>query len=175
MTVKDRSTCSTAGITWLPKCVLLTLMWHLFWQVNVIFLVVTMYKMVKHSTSMKPDSSRIGGIRWGRRGGVTLVDKEAELWLLAVRVCVCVCWAGGVGRKIICTITAFAYLLKFQKQLLTYTFIWFSPLLNPTRPVIFPLDFISVRRWCLFSSFYDFCICSTLGYIAFFFFFFISS
>uniref|UniRef100_A0AAX7T3M3 Uncharacterized protein n=1 Tax=Astatotilapia calliptera TaxID=8154 RepID=A0AAX7T3M3_ASTCA len=32
--------------------------------VNVIFLVVTMYKMVKHSTSMKPDSSRIGGIRF---------------------------------------------------------------------------------------------------------------
>ncbi|KAJ0058705.1 hypothetical protein NL108_000400, partial [Boleophthalmus pectinirostris] len=31
--------------------------------VNVIFLVVTMYKMVKHSTSMKPDSSRLGGIR----------------------------------------------------------------------------------------------------------------
>uniref|UniRef100_A0A3Q1HQ29 Uncharacterized protein n=1 Tax=Anabas testudineus TaxID=64144 RepID=A0A3Q1HQ29_ANATE len=30
--------------------------------VNVIFLVVTMYKMVKHSTSMKPDSSRLGGI-----------------------------------------------------------------------------------------------------------------
>lgn len=98
MTVKDRSTCSTAGITWLPKCVLLTLMWHLFWQVNVIFLVVTMYKMVKHSTSMKPDSSRIGGIRWGRRGGATLVDKEAELWLLAVRVCVCLL-SGGSGKK----------------------------------------------------------------------------
>uniref|UniRef100_A0A667Z2J6 Si:ch1073-186i23.1 n=1 Tax=Myripristis murdjan TaxID=586833 RepID=A0A667Z2J6_9TELE len=32
-------------------------------MLNVIFLVVTMYKMVKHSTSMKPDSSRLGGIR----------------------------------------------------------------------------------------------------------------
>uniref|UniRef100_A0A674NQQ0 Si:ch1073-186i23.1 n=1 Tax=Takifugu rubripes TaxID=31033 RepID=A0A674NQQ0_TAKRU len=31
--------------------------------VNVILLVVTMFKMVKHSTSMKPDSSRLGGIR----------------------------------------------------------------------------------------------------------------
>uniref|UniRef100_A0A671XSU3 Adhesion G protein-coupled receptor L2-like n=1 Tax=Sparus aurata TaxID=8175 RepID=A0A671XSU3_SPAAU len=30
--------------------------------VNVIFLVVTMFKMVKHSTSMKPDSSRLGGL-----------------------------------------------------------------------------------------------------------------
>uniref|UniRef100_A0A667ZFH2 Si:ch1073-186i23.1 n=1 Tax=Myripristis murdjan TaxID=586833 RepID=A0A667ZFH2_9TELE len=29
-------------------------------MLNVIFLVVTMYKMVKHSTSMKPDSSRLG-------------------------------------------------------------------------------------------------------------------
>ncbi|XP_058654244.1 adhesion G protein-coupled receptor L2-like isoform X2 [Onychostoma macrolepis] len=32
-------------------------------MLNLIFLVVTMYKMVKHSTSMKPDSSRLESIR----------------------------------------------------------------------------------------------------------------
>uniref|UniRef100_A0A3Q2V347 Si:ch1073-186i23.1 n=1 Tax=Haplochromis burtoni TaxID=8153 RepID=A0A3Q2V347_HAPBU len=48
--------------------------------VNVIFLVVTMYKMVKHSTSMKPDSSRIGGIRSWVLGAFALLCLLGLTW-----------------------------------------------------------------------------------------------
>lgn len=42
---------------------LLTQALTLFQQLNLIFLVITMYKMVKHSTSLKPDSSRLENIK----------------------------------------------------------------------------------------------------------------
>ncbi|XP_017281483.1 adhesion G protein-coupled receptor L2 isoform X7 [Kryptolebias marmoratus] len=48
--------------------------------VNVIFLVVTMYKMVKHSTSMKPDSSRLGGIRSWVLGAFALLCLSGLTW-----------------------------------------------------------------------------------------------
>ncbi|KAM4552506.1 adhesion G protein-coupled receptor L2b.1 isoform 4-T4 [Odontesthes bonariensis] len=48
--------------------------------VNVIFLVVTMYKMVKHSTSMKPDSSRLGGIRSWVLGAFALLCLMGLTW-----------------------------------------------------------------------------------------------
>ncbi|KAM6918726.1 adhesion G protein-coupled receptor L2b.1 isoform 12-T15 [Xenentodon cancila] len=48
--------------------------------VNVIFLVVTMYKMVKHSTSMKPDSSRLGGIRSWVLGAFALLSLMVLTW-----------------------------------------------------------------------------------------------
>uniref|UniRef100_A0A1A7Z6D9 Latrophilin 2 n=1 Tax=Iconisemion striatum TaxID=60296 RepID=A0A1A7Z6D9_9TELE len=48
--------------------------------VNVIFLVVTMYKMVKHSTSMKPDSSRLGGIRSWVLGAFALLFLLGLTW-----------------------------------------------------------------------------------------------
>nr|XP_057921671.1 adhesion G protein-coupled receptor L2-like isoform X12 [Doryrhamphus excisus] len=48
--------------------------------VNVIFLVVTMYKMVKHSTSMKPDSSRLGGIRSWVLGAFALLCLLGLTW-----------------------------------------------------------------------------------------------
>ncbi|XP_034038375.1 adhesion G protein-coupled receptor L2-like isoform X6 [Thalassophryne amazonica] len=48
--------------------------------VNVIFLVVTMYKMVKHSTSMKPDSSRLGGIRSWVLGAFVLLCLLGLTW-----------------------------------------------------------------------------------------------
>uniref|UniRef100_A0A8C3B218 Si:ch1073-186i23.1 n=1 Tax=Cyclopterus lumpus TaxID=8103 RepID=A0A8C3B218_CYCLU len=48
--------------------------------VNVIFLVVTMFKMVKHSTSMKPDSSRLGGIRSWVSGAFALLCLLALTW-----------------------------------------------------------------------------------------------
>ncbi|XP_060900813.1 adhesion G protein-coupled receptor L2-like isoform X7 [Labrus mixtus] len=48
--------------------------------VNVIFLVVTMFKMVKHSTSMKPDSSRLGGIRSWVMGAFALLCLLGLTW-----------------------------------------------------------------------------------------------
>ncbi|XP_039671754.1 adhesion G protein-coupled receptor L2-like isoform X8 [Perca fluviatilis] len=48
--------------------------------VNVIFLVVTMFKMVKHSTSMKPDSSRLGGIRSWVLGAFALLCLMGLTW-----------------------------------------------------------------------------------------------
>ncbi|XP_076600426.1 adhesion G protein-coupled receptor L2b.1 isoform X1 [Chaetodon auriga] len=48
--------------------------------VNVIFLVVTMFKMVKHSTSMKPDSSRLGGIRSWVLGAFVLLCLLGLTW-----------------------------------------------------------------------------------------------
>ncbi|XP_077470912.1 adhesion G protein-coupled receptor L2b.1 isoform X8 [Stigmatopora argus] len=48
--------------------------------VNVIFLVVTMYKMVRHSTSMKPDSSRLGGIRSWVLGAFALLCLLGLTW-----------------------------------------------------------------------------------------------
>uniref|UniRef100_A0A3P8VUD8 Adhesion G protein-coupled receptor L2-like n=1 Tax=Cynoglossus semilaevis TaxID=244447 RepID=A0A3P8VUD8_CYNSE len=48
--------------------------------VNVIFLVVTMYKMVKNSTSMKPDSSRLGGIRSWVLGSFALLCLLGLTW-----------------------------------------------------------------------------------------------
>ncbi|XP_075877628.1 adhesion G protein-coupled receptor L2b.1 isoform X3 [Nelusetta ayraudi] len=48
--------------------------------VNVVFLVVTMFKMVKHSTSMKPDSSRLGGIRSWVLGAFALLCLLALTW-----------------------------------------------------------------------------------------------
>uniref|UniRef100_A0AAQ4PRT8 Uncharacterized protein n=1 Tax=Gasterosteus aculeatus aculeatus TaxID=481459 RepID=A0AAQ4PRT8_GASAC len=48
--------------------------------VNVIFLVVTMCKMVKHSTSMKPDSSRLGGIRSWVSGAFALLCLLGLTW-----------------------------------------------------------------------------------------------
>ncbi|XP_062413829.1 adhesion G protein-coupled receptor L2-like, partial [Pungitius pungitius] len=48
--------------------------------VNVIFLVVTMCKMVKHSTSMKPDSSRLGGIRSWVSGAFALLCLSGLTW-----------------------------------------------------------------------------------------------
>ncbi|XP_029970394.1 adhesion G protein-coupled receptor L2b.1 isoform X3 [Salarias fasciatus] len=48
--------------------------------VNLIFLVVTMYKMVKHSTSMKPDSSRLGGIRSWVLGAFALLCLLGLTW-----------------------------------------------------------------------------------------------
>ncbi|XP_056277407.1 adhesion G protein-coupled receptor L2-like isoform X4 [Pseudoliparis swirei] len=48
--------------------------------VNVIFLLVTMFKMVKHSTSMKPDSSRLGGIRSWVSGAFVLLCLLALTW-----------------------------------------------------------------------------------------------
>ncbi|XP_019734656.1 adhesion G protein-coupled receptor L2b.1 isoform X8 [Hippocampus comes] len=48
--------------------------------VNVIFLVVTMSKMVKHSTSMKPDSSRLGGIRSWVLGAFALLCLLGLTW-----------------------------------------------------------------------------------------------
>lgn len=41
----------------------ITLSFLCFWQLNLIFLVITMYKMVKHSTTLKPDSSRLENIK----------------------------------------------------------------------------------------------------------------
>uniref|UniRef100_A0A8C8A2Z2 Si:ch1073-186i23.1 n=1 Tax=Oryzias sinensis TaxID=183150 RepID=A0A8C8A2Z2_9TELE len=48
--------------------------------VNVIFLVVTMYRMVKHSTSMKPDSSKLGGIRSWVLGAFALLCLLGLTW-----------------------------------------------------------------------------------------------
>ncbi|XP_029308763.1 adhesion G protein-coupled receptor L2b.1 isoform X6 [Cottoperca gobio] len=48
--------------------------------VNVIFLMVTMFKMVKHSTSMKPDSSRLGGIRSWVMGAFALLCLLGLTW-----------------------------------------------------------------------------------------------
>ncbi|XP_068460343.1 adhesion G protein-coupled receptor L2-like isoform X6 [Clinocottus analis] len=48
--------------------------------VNVIFLVMTMFKMVKHSTSMKPDSSRLGGIRSWVLGAFALLCLLGLTW-----------------------------------------------------------------------------------------------
>eukprot|EP00066_Takifugu_rubripes_P025144 XP_011614410.1 PREDICTED: latrophilin-2-like isoform X2 [Takifugu rubripes] len=48
--------------------------------VNVILLVVTMFKMVKHSTSMKPDSSRLGGIRSWVSGAFVLLCLLGLTW-----------------------------------------------------------------------------------------------
>ncbi|XP_078120078.1 adhesion G protein-coupled receptor L2b.1 isoform X2 [Sander vitreus] len=48
--------------------------------VNVIFLVVTMFKMVKHSTSIKPDSSRLGGIRSWVLGAFALLCLMGLTW-----------------------------------------------------------------------------------------------
>nr|XP_020451347.1 adhesion G protein-coupled receptor L2-like isoform X4 [Monopterus albus] len=48
--------------------------------VTVIFLAVTMYKMVKHSTSMKPDSSRLGGIRSWVLGAFALLCLLGLTW-----------------------------------------------------------------------------------------------
>ncbi|KAI4809262.1 hypothetical protein KUCAC02_018168 [Chaenocephalus aceratus] len=48
--------------------------------VNVIFLVVTMFKMVKHSTSMKPDSTRLGGIRSWVLGAFALLCLLGLTW-----------------------------------------------------------------------------------------------
>ncbi|XP_062336519.1 adhesion G protein-coupled receptor L2-like isoform X4 [Osmerus eperlanus] len=47
---------------------------------NLIFLMVTMYKMVKHSTSMKPDSSRLGGIRSWVMGAFALLCLLGLTW-----------------------------------------------------------------------------------------------
>ncbi|XP_038159793.1 adhesion G protein-coupled receptor L2-like isoform X10 [Cyprinodon tularosa] len=47
---------------------------------NVLCLVVTMYKMVKHSTSMKPDSSRLGGIRSWVLGAFALLCLMGLTW-----------------------------------------------------------------------------------------------
>lgn len=155
----------------------------LFWQVNVIVLVVTMFKMVKHSTSMKPDSSRLGGIRWGvSLWEISLPHCGCLLWVCVRRVFVCVLlcvfvsegrgWGDQfcVKRKIICTITAFASFLNFQKLHLTSLFIWFSLLLNPTRPIFLSFRFyFRPYRCCLFSSFYDSSMCTTQCDIAFFF------
>ncbi|XP_034090576.1 adhesion G protein-coupled receptor L2-like isoform X7 [Gymnodraco acuticeps] len=48
--------------------------------VNVIFLMVTMFKMVKHSTSMKPDSTRLGGIRSWVLGAFALLCLLGLTW-----------------------------------------------------------------------------------------------
>ncbi|XP_053739978.1 adhesion G protein-coupled receptor L2-like isoform X5 [Synchiropus splendidus] len=48
--------------------------------VNVFVLVLTMYKMVKHSTSMKPDSSRLGGIRSWVLGAFALLCLLGLTW-----------------------------------------------------------------------------------------------
>ncbi|XP_051989781.1 adhesion G protein-coupled receptor L2-like isoform X1 [Xyrauchen texanus] len=47
---------------------------------NLIFLVVTMYKMVKHSTSMKPDSSRLESIRSWVLGAFALLCLLGLTW-----------------------------------------------------------------------------------------------
>uniref|UniRef100_A0A8C8FN90 Adhesion G protein-coupled receptor L2-like n=1 Tax=Oncorhynchus tshawytscha TaxID=74940 RepID=A0A8C8FN90_ONCTS len=49
-------------------------------MLNLIFLVVTMYKMVKHSTSMKPDSTRLGGIRSWVLGAFALLFLLGLTW-----------------------------------------------------------------------------------------------
>ncbi|KAM6948933.1 adhesion G protein-coupled receptor L2b.1 [Aplochiton taeniatus] len=49
-------------------------------MLNLVFLVVTMYKMVKHSTSMKPDSSRLGGIRSWVMGAFALLCLLGLTW-----------------------------------------------------------------------------------------------
>lgn len=98
--------------------------------------------------------------------------------MLALSLCafVCACVWGGdqfcVRRKIICTITAFASFLNFQKPHLTSLFIWFSLLLNPIRPIFLSFRFyFGPYRCCLFSSFYDSSMCTTQCDIAFFYFF----
>uniref|UniRef100_A0A8C7HQU9 Adhesion G protein-coupled receptor L2-like n=1 Tax=Oncorhynchus kisutch TaxID=8019 RepID=A0A8C7HQU9_ONCKI len=52
-------------------------------MLNLIILVVTMYKMVKHSTSMKPDSTRLGGI--SLRSKIFIINDWEQY-------CVCVCF-----------------------------------------------------------------------------------
>ncbi|XP_056598521.1 adhesion G protein-coupled receptor L2-like isoform X3 [Triplophysa dalaica] len=49
-------------------------------MLNLIFLVVTMYKMVKHSTSMKPDSSRLENIRSWVLGAFALLCLLGLTW-----------------------------------------------------------------------------------------------
>ncbi|CDQ58667.1 unnamed protein product [Oncorhynchus mykiss] len=49
-------------------------------MLNLIILVVTMYKMVKHSTSMKPDSTRLGGIRSWVLGAFALLFLLGLTW-----------------------------------------------------------------------------------------------
>uniref|UniRef100_A0A8C5N9Z8 Adhesion G protein-coupled receptor L2-like n=1 Tax=Gouania willdenowi TaxID=441366 RepID=A0A8C5N9Z8_GOUWI len=51
-----------------------------FIVLNLIFLLVTMYKMLKHSTSMKPDSSRLGGIRSWVLGAFALLCLLGLTW-----------------------------------------------------------------------------------------------
>lgn len=126
-----------------------------------------MFKMVKHSTSMKPDSSRLGGIRWG-------VSLWQISWLLrqcvrflCVRVRVCPQRNQScVRRKIIYTISAFA----------SFLFIWFRPhpsLSNPNQTNIFDFQ-ILFHRCCLFSSFLWFqYLHSAPRYCLFFFFLFL--
>ncbi|XP_041752240.1 adhesion G protein-coupled receptor L2 isoform X3 [Coregonus clupeaformis] len=49
-------------------------------MLNLIILIVTMYKMVKHSTSMKPDSTRLGGIRSWVLGAFALLFLLGLTW-----------------------------------------------------------------------------------------------
>uniref|UniRef100_A0A4W5MVL7 Adhesion G protein-coupled receptor L2b, tandem duplicate 1 n=1 Tax=Hucho hucho TaxID=62062 RepID=A0A4W5MVL7_9TELE len=49
-------------------------------MLNLIILMVTMYKMVKHSTSMKPDSTRLGGIRSWVLGAFALLFLLGLTW-----------------------------------------------------------------------------------------------
>ncbi|XP_073705581.1 adhesion G protein-coupled receptor L2-like [Garra rufa] len=49
-------------------------------MLNLIFLVVTMYKMLKHSTSMKPDSSRLESIRSWVFGAFALLCLVCLTW-----------------------------------------------------------------------------------------------
>lgn len=49
-------------------------------MLNLIFLVVTLYKMVKHSTSMKPDSSRLENIRSWVLGAFALLCLLGLTW-----------------------------------------------------------------------------------------------
>uniref|UniRef100_A0A672KFX0 Adhesion G protein-coupled receptor L2-like n=1 Tax=Sinocyclocheilus grahami TaxID=75366 RepID=A0A672KFX0_SINGR len=60
-------------------CGLLNML-YLFRQLNLIFLVVTMYKMVKHSMSMKPDSSRLESIRSWVFGAFALLCLVCLTW-----------------------------------------------------------------------------------------------
>ncbi|KAL1022901.1 hypothetical protein UPYG_G00033940 [Umbra pygmaea] len=49
-------------------------------MLNVIILVITMYKMVKHSTTLKPDSSRLENIKSGLLGAFTLLFLLGLTW-----------------------------------------------------------------------------------------------
>ncbi|CAB1317378.1 unnamed protein product, partial [Coregonus sp. 'balchen'] len=54
--------------------------WSFIGPLNLIILIVTMYKMVKHSTSMKPDSTRLGGIRSWVLGAFALLFLLGLTW-----------------------------------------------------------------------------------------------
>ncbi|KAI2667178.1 Adhesion G protein-coupled receptor L2 [Labeo rohita] len=76
---KNTSSCQQADI-FRAKVMTYTRLRRRLRALNLIFLVVTMYKMVKHSMSMKPDSSRLENIRSWVFGAFALLCLVCLTW-----------------------------------------------------------------------------------------------